>query len=117
MDGRVTLVKWGRPHVEVYIDVTDRQGKTVNWDIQLNPPNFLLDHGWKVDSLKPGMDVCVEGFPEKNGQRRFGSSSITLKATGQILKTPAGVWLWPTGQLAGEVPYTGTPSCSSRVSR
>jgi hypothetical protein len=30
MDGRVTRVVWQNPHVDLFIDVTDKQGTTVN---------------------------------------------------------------------------------------
>src|SRR5437763_10140418 len=65
MEGKVTRIQWGNPHVDVFMDVTDKQGNTTNWDVQANNPKFLLDNGWKVDSLRRGMDVCVEGFPDK----------------------------------------------------
>jgi len=117
MDGKVTKVEWGNPHVDVFIDVKGKQGKTTNWDVQANNPKFLLDNGWKVDSLRMGMDVCVEGFPEKTGKPVFGSNAITLKATRQVLKTPAGSWMCPTGRIQSEVAFSGKPSCSNRDTR
>jgi len=108
MDGRVTRVVWQNPHVDVFIDVTDKQGKTVNWDVELTPATYLIKDGWKQDTFKPGMDVCVEGFPEKNGNPRFGSTAVLLKATRQIVNTPPGMWAPP------EVHYTGKTSCSNR---
>jgi hypothetical protein len=108
MDGKVTRVEWQNPHVDMFINVTDRQGKTVNWDIELTPATYLIRDGWKKDTFKPGMDVCVEGFPEKNGKFIFGSTAVLLKATGQIVKTPPGPWAPP------EVHYTGKTSCSNR---
>ena len=114
MDGKVTKVEWGNPHVDVFIDVKDKQGKTTNWDVQANNPKFLLDNGWKVDSLRMGMDVCVEGFPEKTGKPILGSNAFTLKGTGQVLKTPAGVWMCPAGRIQSEVAFSAKPSCSNR---
>jgi hypothetical protein len=108
MDGRITSVKWQNPHVDVFNDVTDRQGKTVHWDVELTPPHHLINAGWKSDTFKPGMDVCVEGFPGKNGKPKFGSTAVVLKASGQIVKTPPGMWA-PPG-----VHFTGTTSCSDR---
>ena len=108
MDGRVTRVVWQNPHSDVFIDVTDKQGKTVNWDIELNSATYLIKDGWKQDTFKPGTGVCVEGFPEKNGKPKFGSTAVLLKATGQTVKTPPGPWAPP------EVHYTGKTSCSNR---
>jgi len=117
IEGKITRVQWGNPHVEVFIDVTDKQGTTTNWDVQANNPKFLLDNGWKADSFRVGMDVCVEGFPEKTGKSIFGSTAVTLKATGQVLKTPAGGWMCPTGKIQSEVAFNGNLSCSNRDTR
>jgi hypothetical protein len=114
MEGKVTRVQWGNPHVEVFIDVMDQQGKTTNWDVQANSPKGLLDNGWKVDSLRIGTDVCVDGFPENTGKPIFGSIAIMLKATGQVLKTPPGMWMCPTGKIQSEVAFSGKLSCSNR---
>jgi len=114
IDGKVTKVQWRNPHIDVFIDVTDKQGKTTNWDVEANNPKFLLDNGWKADSLRMGMDVCVEGFPEKTGKPIFGSNAFTVKGTGQVLKTPAGVWMCPTGRIQSEVAFSAKPSCSNR---
>jgi hypothetical protein len=114
MDGKITTVKWGNPHVDVFIDVMDKQGKTTNWDIQANSPNGMLANGWKVDSLRIGTDICVEGFPENTGKPIFGSIAIMLKATGQVLQTPPGMWMCPTGKIQSEVAFSGKLSCSNR---
>jgi hypothetical protein len=108
MDGRVTRVVWQNPHVDVFIGVTDRQGRTVNWDVQLTPPHSLQGEGVRRDTLMPGMEVCVEGFPEKNGKPKFGSTSVHLKSSGQVINTPPGMWAPP------EFHYTGKTSCSNR---
>jgi uncharacterized protein DUF6152 len=114
MEGKVTKVKWGNPHVEVFIDVTDKQGKTVNWDVQANSAKGLGDNGWKVDSLRIGTVVCVEGFPENTGKPILGSIAIMLKATGQVLKTPPGRWMCPIGKTQSELAFGGKLSCSNR---
>jgi hypothetical protein len=108
MDGKVTRVEWMNPHAEVFVDVTDKQGKTVNWDVQLTPPHSLQMEGMRRDTLKPGIDLCVEGFPEKNGKFIFGSLAIVLKSSGQIIRTPPGMWAPPGFH------YTGKTSCSNR---
>jgi hypothetical protein len=117
MEGKVTKVQWGNPHVEVFIDVTDKQGKTTNWDVQANDPKFLLDNGWKVDSLRIGMDVCVQGFPEKTGKPIFGSDAFALKATRQVLKTPPGMWMCPAGKTQSELAFSRKLSCAYRDTR
>lgn len=107
MDGKVTMVQWGNPHVWVFIDVTNKANGTVNWKILLSGTQDLIDDGWKMDTLRPGMDVCVEGFPAKDGTHHFGSAStLTVKSTGQVLKNTGSIWKAPT--------YTGKTSCANR---
>jgi hypothetical protein len=112
LSGRVTRVEWQNPHVEVFVDVTDKQGKTVNWEVELKSATSMsrdmIRDGWNSDTFKPGTEVCVEGFPEKNGKTKFGSLSVHLKSTGRIVKTPPGRWAPP------DVHYTGKTSCSNR---
>jgi len=84
----------------------------VNWVVQSNPPNILSGTGWKTGTLRVGMDVCVEGFPQKHGAQIFDTTSFTLKTTGQNLKTPAGAWIWPSGADAPEISYIGKTSCA-----
>ena len=108
MDGRVTRVEWRNPHVNMFMDVTDKQGKTVNWEIELNSATYMSRDGWKTDTFKSGTEVCVEGFPEKNGKPKFGSTAVHLKSTGQTVKTPPGMWAPP------DLHYTGKTSCSNR---
>ena len=114
MEGKVTKVQWTNPHVEVFIDVTDKQGKTTNWDVQANSPKALFDKGLRVDSLRIGTDVCVQGFPEKTGKPIFGSDAIALKATGQVFKTPPGMWMCPIGKIQSELAFSGKLFCSNQ---
>jgi hypothetical protein len=108
MDGKVTRVELKNPHSDIFIDVTDKQGKTVNWEIELTSATSLGRDGWNSDTFKLGTEVCVEGFPEKNGKPKFGSLSVHLKSTGRIVKTPPGMWAPP------DLHYTGKTSCSNR---
>ena len=70
-----------------------------------------IGNGWKYDTLRAGMAVCVEGFPAKDGKHVFGgASSLIVKATGQVLKIQGKIlWIPPE--------YLGKSSCSHRDSR
>src|SRR5262252_5912993 len=107
MDGVVTIVLWQNPHVELFIDVEDKQGRKVNWDIELTSPSQLLSDGWNKDTFKPGTEVCVEGFLEKKGRLKLGSTSVQLKSTRQVVNTPPGRWAPP------DLQYNGKTSCSN----
>jgi len=62
LTGVITKVEWTNPHSHFYLDVTDAQGKVVNWKFEGYNPAVLLRTGWKKDTmLKPGDKITVSG--------------------------------------------------------
>ncbi len=80
LNGTVTKFLWKNPHVMLYIDVKDESGKDANWELELASPNGLTREGWKVDSLKPGDQVTVNGFPARDGSHLASARKVTLDA-------------------------------------
>ena len=66
VDGVVTKLDWRSPHARLYLDVVDKDGRTVNWNFELPSPTTLMRRGWKRDALKPGDQVHVNGVPARN---------------------------------------------------
>jgi hypothetical protein len=64
--GTVSKVEWKSPHARLYVDVTQDDGKIVNWNFELPSPNTLMRRGWKRDALKPGDEVTVSGYRARN---------------------------------------------------
>ncbi len=64
--GNVTKVEWMNPHARIYVDVTDANGATVNWNLEMGSPNGLMRRGWRRDSLKPGDKVTITGWRARN---------------------------------------------------
>ena len=85
--GTVTKVEWMNPHIYFYIDVKDNSGKVDNWMIEGGSPNGLLRAGWTRNSLKPGMEVNVEGYLAKDGSKIANMTVVTMagkKVLGRI---------------------------------
>jgi hypothetical protein len=80
LKGAITRIVWNNPHVLMYLDVKDDQGKTANWELELASPNGLLSQGWKVDSLKPGDQVSVTGFRARDGSNMANIRKVTLES-------------------------------------
>ena len=76
--GTVTKVEWMNPHIYFYIDVKDNSGKVANWMIEGGSPNGLLRAGWTRNSLKPGMEVNVEGYRAKDGSNIANMTTVTM---------------------------------------
>ena len=68
LEGVVTMVSWTNPHMRVYIDVKDKDGKVTNWNMELTSPNTIRRQGWGPDDLKAGDKVIFEGL-RREGRR------------------------------------------------
>lgn len=78
LTGTVTLLEWTNPHARLYVDVTDEAGNTVNWDLELGPPNGLMRLGWRRDSLPAGTVVTVSGFLSRLAPNAANARSVKL---------------------------------------
>jgi hypothetical protein len=69
--GTVSEFQFTNPHVLVYIDAKDADGKAVRWGGELTSPNRLARMGgnvkWHKDLLKPGDRITMTGRPARNG--------------------------------------------------
>ena len=67
LKGTVTEYYWANPHCQIFLDVRDDSGKTVNWGIQTLAPAVLRRAGWNPQLLKPGDVITVTIAPSKKG--------------------------------------------------
>jgi hypothetical protein len=77
LSGVVTQFVWRNPHCFVMFDVTDEQGKVVNWGAETHPTNFLVRNEvagvpvpWSATTLKAGDKVTITLFPSLVGAPR-----------------------------------------------
>ncbi len=82
LEGVVTKVEWTNPHVWIYINVKDANGKVTNWGAELGPPHGLQGGGWRRDTLKIGDVISLNGSLAKNGTSRVNAGNVTLAGTG-----------------------------------
>ena len=78
LTGTVTKVEWMNPHIFVYVDVKDAEGKVTNWRGEGGNLSGLMRRGWRKDSLKVGDVVTIEGSLAKNGQPLMNARTVTL---------------------------------------
>jgi Family of unknown function (DUF6152) len=76
--GTITKVEWVNPHAWIYVDVKGPDGKVVNWQFELGPPNALFRLGWRKDSIPAGTEVDITGFRAKSAENTANGRSITL---------------------------------------
>src|SRR2546422_3662024 len=76
--GTITRMEWINPHAWLHMNVKGTDGKTVNWAIELGPPNSLIKRGWKKTSVPAGVEILVVGYQSKDGANRANGRDITL---------------------------------------
>jgi hypothetical protein len=78
LKGVVTKFEWMNPHAHFYIDVTDKDGKVANWNLELASPNMLVRNGWRRTSLKEGDQVLVVASQAKDATNTASVQTVTL---------------------------------------
>jgi hypothetical protein len=84
LTGVVTKLEWTNPHARIYIDVKDADGRVVNWDFELGPPNGLMRQGWNRNSLRAGQMVTIAGFLSKEEPNVANARSVSLPDGRQV---------------------------------
>jgi len=78
LHGVVTKFEWMNPHAHFYVDVTDKDGKVANWNLELASPNMLVRNGWRRTSLKEGDQVVVVASQAKDATNTASVETVTL---------------------------------------
>src|ERR1700723_3878329 len=69
LTGTVTKFAFVNPHVSLYFDTKDAQGKDVIWITASGSPLELhREAGWTNKTFKEGDKIVVQGHPERDGQ-------------------------------------------------
>jgi hypothetical protein len=79
LTGKVTEVKFSNPHTWIYIDVTDDDGKTINWALEMQGANGLIRRGWRREDLPAGTVLMVEGWQARNATPTANIATVTLE--------------------------------------
>lgn len=76
--GVVTKMEWINPHAWMHIAVKKPDGTVENWMIEAGSPNSLFRRGINKNTVKPGMEVVVDGYQARDGSRRANGRDVTL---------------------------------------
>ena len=75
--GKITKMEWINPHAWMHVEVETDSG-TEHWMIEAGPPGALVRRGWRKDSVKPGVEVLVEGYRAIDGSNKANGRDVTL---------------------------------------
>ncbi|HET9386346.1 MAG TPA: DUF6152 family protein [Gemmatimonadales bacterium] len=85
VDGVVTQFRFVNPHAMMLIDVKDKAGKVVTWNVEFAGRLNLEEAGWTADSIKAGELVKVTGNPTWTGSQRMAFVRL-VRADGTTLE-------------------------------
>jgi hypothetical protein len=78
VQGTVAKLEWSNPHIWIYVDAKEADGKVVRWQCEGGSPNTLIRQGWTKNSLKQGDPVSIDGYRAKDGSTTCNSSTVKL---------------------------------------
>ena len=71
VDGVVTQFRFVNPHAMMLMEVKDKSGKVVTWNVEFAGRLNLEESGWTAASIKPGERVKVTGNPAWTSPQRM----------------------------------------------
>jgi hypothetical protein len=92
ISGVVTEFVWANPHARIFIDVTDAQGKVVNWGVEMRPaPNGLSRAGWTRHMFMAGDKISMTVFPSRYGTPTgVGEPDFPILKNGELVVGTGG---------------------------
>jgi hypothetical protein len=82
--GTVKEVQWTNPHSFIQVLVPGKDGKTVQWAVEIGSPSINHDLGWTKTSLKRGDEVTMTLAQARNG-KPYATLRVATTADGKEL--------------------------------
>jgi|SRR5215469_18840596 len=82
LTGVLTRLEWTNPHIWLYLDVKDENGKVSNWGFSASPPGMLQRRGITRSQLKLGEVLTISGHRAKDGSNN-ASGNVVMFADGR----------------------------------
>ena len=90
LKGTVSRVEWRNPHVLIYMDVTDADGKVVTWGFENSGVSTLAQEGYNRNTLKVGQPITALVNPAANGAPTAIVVKIILADGSEIMSRDNG---------------------------
>jgi hypothetical protein len=66
LKGKIVKIEWVNPHAWIHMEVTKEDGTKEMWMVEGGSPNSLLRRGVTKESLKPGIEIIVDGYQARD---------------------------------------------------
>ena len=90
IEGVVTRVSWGNPHILFTVVVMDKDGKEVPWMLETASAIAMTRRSVPKNLLEPGMTVRVVGHASKRRPSHMSATNVLLPSGLEIVLTPDG---------------------------
>jgi uncharacterized protein DUF6152 len=90
LKGTVSRVEWRNPHVLIYMDVRDADGKVVTWGFENSGVSTLAQEGYNRNTLKVGQPITAIVNPAANGAPTAIVVKIILADGSEIMSRDNG---------------------------
>ena len=77
--GKLTEAKWINPHSRFRMDVTQDDGKTVEWLVEMGAVNTMRRAGFDIDKFVVGDTLTIIGWPGRDRERTMLLRTAVLK--------------------------------------
>ena len=67
MEAKVKEYIWGNPHVWLYVEIADENGRPQEWIMEAADAGGMSRDGWSAESIKPEDVITVIFSPLKDG--------------------------------------------------
>jgi hypothetical protein len=85
VDGVVTQFRFVNPHAMMLMEVKDKTGKVVTWNVEFAGRLNLEEAGWNAQTIKAGEHVKVTGNPAWESSQRMAFVKL-VRADGTQLE-------------------------------
>ena len=106
LEGVVSKISWGNPHITIYLDVMTADDETISWEIPTAAPNVARRNGFTDAVLKAGEEIYIVGWPARDDSRQMRARMVRVSDGSEYL-------LHPTGDRRNRNRRTDDPAASS----
>jgi len=78
LQGSIQEVWFKNPHVRYLLLQRTADDIEEIWDLRGSPVVWLARKGWTKDSINPGDEIIVEGYPGRDGRRMLSIIKVRL---------------------------------------
>jgi hypothetical protein len=82
--GTLSKVEWANPHIFVYVDVKQQDGKTETYAFECGPPVAFSRAGVKRSDFKIGDTVTIQAMAAKDGTKLLGRLNLIKYSDGHV---------------------------------